>query len=146
MQVYSCRAISPIQIQHTWDKGQYVDRERDLLPGYVFLYSEEPIRLPQDIRRNLDRIIRSLRTTDYEYRLQGADEQFAMMLYRKNGVVGKTEVTEENGRFTICDETFRDIPVEILKVDRRDERMKISMSVAGRKVQTWVQYNIVQSD
>ena len=146
MQVYSCRAISPKQIQHTWDKGQYVDRERDLLPGYVFLYSEEPIRLPQDIRRNLDRIIRSLRTTDYEYRLQGADEQFAMMLYRKNGIVGKTEVTEENGRFTICDETFRDVPVEILKVDRRDERMKISMSVAGRKVQTWVQYNIVQSD
>ena len=146
MQAFDCKAISPKQIQHTWDKGQYVDRERDLLPGYVFLYSEEPIRLPQDIRRNLDRIIRSLRTTDYEYRLQGADEQFAMMLYRKNGVVGKTEVTEENGRFTICDETFRDVPVEILKVDRRDERMKISMSVAGRKVQTWVQYNIIRSD
>ncbi len=146
MQVYSCRAVSPKQIQHTWDKGQYVDRERDLLPGYVFLYTEEPIRLPQEIRRNLDRIIRSLHTTDYEYRLQGADEQFAMMLYRKNGIVGKTEVTEEDGRFTICDETFRGVPVEILKVDRRDERMKISMSVAGRIVQTWVQYNIVRSD
>lgn len=145
MQVYDCRAISPKQIQHTWDKGQYIDREHDLLPGYVFLYAEEPILQPQDIRRNLDRIIRSLRTTDYEYQLHGADEQFAMMLYRKNGIVGKTEVTEENGRFTVCDETFKDIPVEIQKVDRRNERMKIEMEVAGRKVQTWVQYNIIQS-
>jgi len=63
-QVYNCEAISPKQIQHTWDKGQYVNREHKLLPGYVFLYSEEPLDQPQDIRRNLDRVIRGLRGTD----------------------------------------------------------------------------------
>ena len=86
MQVFACTAISPKQIQHTWDKGQFTDRARDFLPGYVFIYSEEPIHQPQDIRRKLDRIIRSLRTTDLDYRLHGADEEFAMMLYNKKAL------------------------------------------------------------
>ncbi len=145
MQAYSCRAISPKQIQHTWDKGDYVNRVHDLLPGYVFLYSEEPILQPQDIRRKLDRVLRSLRSTDLDYQLHGADEQFAMMLYRKNGIIGKTEVRETGGRFTITDETFRSIPAQILKVDRRNGRMKIEMLIAGSKVQTWVEYEITES-
>ena len=42
MQAFPCRAISPKQIQHTWSKGNMIDREQDLLPGYIFLYTEEP--------------------------------------------------------------------------------------------------------
>ena len=144
MQVYDCTAISPKQIQHTWDKGRFVDRPRNLLPGYVFLYFEEPIQEPQDIRWKLDRIIRSLRSSDMDYQLHGTDEQFALMLHRKNGVLGRTEVQEEDGRFTITDESFRGIPVSILKVDRRNSRMKIEMLLAGNKVQTWVEYEITQ--
>ncbi len=65
------------------------------------------------------------------------------MILRKGGVIGRTEVTETDGRFTITDETFEGIPVEILKVDRRNKRMKIEMLVANNKVQTWVEYEIV---
>ena len=144
MQAYSCQAYSPKQIQHTWNKTHFVDREHDLLPGYVFVYSEEAIFPPQDLRRRPERVIRFLRDTSLEYRLHGADEQFAMMLYRKAGILGKTEVTETDGRFEITDETFRDIRTEILKVDRRNKRMKIEMPIAGNKVQTWVEYEIVQ--
>ena len=145
-QVYSCYAYSPLQIQHTWDKGQFVDRERLLLPGYVFVCSEEEIFQPQDIRRRLDRIIRCLRDTDRDYRLHGADEQFALMIHRKNGIIGKTEVTETDGRFTVTDPSFEGIPVEIQKVERRNQRMKIEMLIAGNKVQTWVEYEIVRTD
>ena len=67
-----------------------------------------------------------------------------MMLLRKDGVLGKTQVTETDGRFTISDESLRTIPTEILKVDRRNHRMKIEMQVAGNRVQTWVEYEIVQ--
>ena len=142
-QVFECEAISPKQIQHTWDKGQYIDREHNLLPGYVFVYSEEEDLNPPEIRRRLDRIIRCLRDTGLDYRLHGADEDFALMLLRKGGVIGRTEVTETDGHLTVTDETFEGIPVEILKVDRRNSRMKIEMLVANNKVQTWVEYEIV---
>ena len=143
-QVYKCEAISPKQIQHTWDKCQYINREHKLLPGYVFVYSEEQIFQPQEIRGKLDRIIRCMRDTSMDYQLHGGDEQFAMMLLRKNGVIGKTEVTEKDGRLTIADETFQGVPVEILKVDRRNKRMKIEMQIAGNRVQTWVEYEITE--
>ena len=142
MQVFPCRAISPKQIQHTWTRGVVDDRVHDLLPGYVFLYFEEPIRFYWELRK-VDRIIRCLRNTDQSYELHGSDEKFALMLLQKDGVLGKTQVTETDGRFTISDESFQGVNVQILKVDRRYRRMKIEILVAGNKVHTWVEYEIV---
>ena len=143
MQAFDCKAISPKQIQHTWDKGHMTDRIHQLLPGYVFLYFED--RLPEAWElRKLDRIIRCLRTTDMIHQLRDRDEQFAMMLLRKDGVIGKTKVTEQDGRFTIADETFDDTETKILKVDRRNHRMKIEIHFQFSRVQTWVEYEIVE--
>jgi len=143
MQAFDCKAISPKQIQHTWDKGHMTDRVHDLLPGYVFLYFED--RLPEQWElRKVDRIIRCLRTTDMMHRLQGPDEQFAEILLQKNGVIGKTLVTEQDGRFTIADETFASVETQILKVDRRNHRMKIEMRFRFSRIQTWVEYEIIQ--
>ena len=145
MQAFPCRAISPKQIQHTWSKGTVIDREHDLLPGYVFLYFEEPLRFPQELRK-VDRIIRCLRNTDLAYELTGSDDEFARMILQKDGVLGKTQVTETDGRFTLADDTFQAIPTRILKVDRRNHRMKIEIQVTGKAVQTWVEYEIVQKE
>ena len=109
MQAFPCRAISPRQIQHTWSRGAMIDREHDLLPGYVFLYFEEALQFPQELRK-VDRIIRCLRDTDQTYELKGGDEEFAMMLLRKDGVLGKTQVTENDGMFTVSDESLRTMP------------------------------------
>ena len=143
MQAFPCRAISPKQIQHTWVKGTPEDRVHDLLPGYVFLYFEDPVTFPWQLRK-VDRIIRCLRDTNLDYELHGSDQEFAEMLYKKDGVIGRTEVTETDGRFTIADETFRNLHAEILKVDRRNKRMKIEILFANNKVQTWVEYEIIQ--
>ena len=59
-QMFDCRAISPKRVQHTWDKGKRIDRVNDLLPGYIFLYSESKLT---DISalRTLDGYIRCLK-------------------------------------------------------------------------------------
>ena len=43
MELFDCRALSPKQVQHTWSKGKMIDRENDLLPGYVFLYFQDQV-------------------------------------------------------------------------------------------------------
>ncbi len=145
MQAFPCRAISPKQIQHTWTKGEVVDRVHDLLPGYVFLYFEDPLQFPLELKK-VDRIIRCLRDTNKDYELKGSDAEFAEMIYQKDGVIGKTQVTETDGRFEIADETLRNLHAGILKVDRRNRRMKIEILFASNKVQTWVEYEIVSND
>ena len=59
MQRIPCRTLSPKQVQHTWAKGKMVDIEHDLLPGYVFVYTENE-RLDVALLRPIQGIIRCL--------------------------------------------------------------------------------------
>ena len=138
-----CCALSPRQIQHTWSGGKMTDRVRDLLPGYVFLYADEKIPEPGRLNRMPD-VIRCMRDSSDRYELQGRDEQFALMLLRKDGVVGKTPVWQEGDRIRICEGAFAGLETSILKVDRRASRMLVEIPFARQPVRTWLEYEIVE--
>ena len=144
-QMFDCRAISPKRVQHTWDKGKRIDRVNDLLPGYIFLYSESKLT---DISalRTLDGYIRCLKGSEDGFELVDSDEQFAMMLLRQGGVIGKTRVYKEGQRIHVCRGAFEGVHAEIIKVDHRNGRMLIEMPFAKRVIHTWVEYEIVESD
>ena len=141
---YGCRAISPKQVQHTWMKGKPVDIEHDLLPGYVFLYSEDQ---PLDITalRRIPGIIRCLQDQEKRCELSGSDEQFALMLLKKDGVIGKTKVYQEGQMIRICEGAYEGVETKILKVNRRNMRMQIEIPFASQKIKTWVEYEMVES-
>ena len=141
---FGCTAISPKQIQHTWLNGKMVDIVHDLLPGYVLLYSEEA---PLDARRvqSIQGVIRCLHTTDGQYELRGSDEQFALMLLDKNGVIGKTKVFQEGQRIRICEGSYEGLETRILKVNRQKRRMQIEIPFANMTVRTWVEFEIAEN-
>ena len=124
MQKIPCRTLSPKQVQHTWAKGKMVDIEHDLLPGYVFVYTENE-RLDVALLRPIQGIIRCLSSQDREYELTGSDEQFALMLLHKDGVIGKTKVYEEGQMIRICQGAFEGVETKILKVNRRPEHQNL---------------------
>ena len=142
--LYGCRAISPKQVQHTWEKGRMTDRIRDLLPGYLFVYSEEPIEI--SAAKYLPSVLRVLRTNEQRYELSGSDEAFAGMLLKKEGILGKTPVYEENNRIHLKDGIFAGMDAKILKVDRRAGRMQIEIPFTGRLVKTWIEYEIESNE
>ena len=144
-QIFECRAISPKRVQHTWDKGKRIDRMNDLLPGYVFLYSETELTDFSRLRM-LDGFIRCLKGSENGFGLTDNDEQFALMLLRQNGVIGKTKVYKEGQRIHICSGVLDGVHAEIVRVDHRNERMLIEMPFAKRVVRTWVEYEIVESE
>lgn len=139
-----CRTISPKQVQHTWSKGKMVDIVHDLLPGYVFVYAENE---PLDVTalRSVQGIIRCLSSHDRQYELTGSDEQFALMLLQKDGVIGKTKVYKEGQMIRICEGAFEGVETKILKVNRRNVRMQIEILFASQKIKTWVEYEIVKA-
>ena len=141
-QALHCLAISPKQIQHTYKSGKVIDRIHQLLPGYVFLYSEPPLT-PTSIYILPD-IIRVMRNQEKTYELTGQDEAFAMMIREKSGVLGKTPVIEDDGYLTIKDGIFEGMNARILRVDRRYQRMNIEVPFNGDLIRTWLQYEIVE--
>ncbi len=136
-----CTAISPRQVQHTWSRGKAVDIEHDLLPGYVFVYADEPLDIHRV--RSVQGVIRCLCTADKQYELTGNDEKFALMLLRTNGVIGKTKVYEEGQTIRIGKGAFEGLETKILKVNRQKHRMQIEIPFANTLVKTWVEFDIV---
>ena len=144
-QIFDCRAISPKRVQHTWDKGKRIDRINDLLPGYVFLYSDTELGDFSKLR-TLDGFIRCLKGSEERFELADSDEQFALMLLRQGGIIGKTKVYKEGQRIHVCSGALEGVHAEIVKVDHRNGRMLIEMPFAKRVVRTWVEYEIVESE
>ena len=141
----SCRALRPRQIQHTWAKGGGTrDVVNDLMPGYVFLFSEEKADI--SFLNTLQGVIRCLSSTAGEYELTGQDEQFALMLLEKDGIIGKTPVYQEGQVIRIAAGAFEGVTAKIVKVERRLSRMQIELPFASQRVKTWVEYEIVEPE
>jgi len=144
-ELFHCRAIYPKMIQHTWSHGKMVDIVHDLLPGYVFLYAEEQ-RLPIGSLRSIQGVIRCLADMEQCCELSGSDEQFALMLLQKSGIIGKTKVFREGQLIRICKGAFQGVETHILKVNRRNTRMQIEIPFASQKIKTWVEYEIADQN
>ena len=137
-----CRAISPKLVQHTWSRGKAVDIVHDLLPGYVFVYAEEA---PLDVAflRSIGGVIRCLCDGNKRFELSGSDEQFALMILEKNGVIGKTKVYREGQMIRVCQGAYAGLETKILKVNPRNMRMQIEIPFANMYIRTWVEYEVV---
>lgn len=141
MAMLDCRAIIPKRIQHTWSGGRMVNRIHDLLPGYLFIYSDTPVEIP--IYQYTPGVIHGLRNSSGQYALQGEDEAFALFLLEKEGIIGKTQVTKKDGVLEISPDSFRGMNVSILRVDRRNSRMQIEIVFLRERIRTWVEFEIV---
>lgn len=142
--LFGCKAIRPRREQLKWVKREAVRETHDLLPGYIFLYSDHELEHTH-LLREIAGVIRCLSDQEHRYILHGNDEAFAMMLYEKNGVIGKTEVYKEGEKIRICDGAYAGLETSILKVNRRNMRMLIRIPFAGMQVETWVEYEMVKS-
>lgn len=142
---FPLKAISPKMIQHTWSKGNMIDREQDLLPGYIFLYTEEPWEKVGTLWR-LKGIHRILGEREDGYALQGTDERFALALLKLGGTLGKTPVYEVGQRIHLADEAFAGVEAKILKVNHRNHRLQIELPFADTLVKTWVEYEMIERD
>ena len=143
--VFGYTVIAPRTVQHTWSAGAMTDREHDLLPGYLFLYTEDLIEDLRPLRR-FSGVLRILGEKDDGYLLKGRDEQFALALLSLGGVVGKTRVYKEGQKIKLADDAFQGIEAKILKASHRNRRLQIELPFAGMLVKTWVEYEMVKTD
>ncbi len=133
---YGIRCISPKIIQRKWVKGQCLEESHQWLPGYVFLYSEEPM-IP-DFKVN--GIIRWLECSE----LTGRDYIFAEALYHQNGVMGTVRLAEVGDRCEVDDPVWKDLQGTLVKVDRSRKRCCIEFEFAKVKRSVWVGYDLVK--
>ena len=134
---YGVRSISPEIIQRKWTKGVCEEKRHDWLPGYVFLYSEEPITEP--IR--VSGIIRKLGDGDGE--LKDEDLAFANMLYDHNGVMGIIQLAEVGQYCTVDDPLWQKMEGKVIKIDRGRKRCCVEFNFDNTRRTVWLGYELI---
>ena len=128
--------ISPVIIQRKWIKGVPTEEPHDWLPGYLFLYTEEPVFQ----RFDADGIIRVLGNGP----LTGQDLKFAEMIYRRNGILGSLSLVQEGDRCIISDEAWNELRGKVIRLDRGRRRCCVEYEFDGIIRTIWVGYELVR--
>lgn len=132
------RCFAPQIVQRKWVKGVPEAVMHDWLPGYIFLYSEEPIKPYYDVSG----IIRWLQKDE----LAGSDLAFAEMLLKKNGVVGEVRVAQVGDRVKVDDPAWEGLHGEIIKLDRQRKRCCVAFDFDGMRRTIWVGYELLETE
>ena len=137
------RCISPKITQRCWVKGKEEHRIHDYLPGYLFLYSEEPIETYRNVMR-INGVFRRLGSSEDGYELTGADREFAHVLYDMDGTLGILQGIEEGSRVVLNSSLYHGFEGEITRLDRRKGRAQIEFDFDGQIQRVWVGLDIVK--
>ena len=135
---YGFACISPQIIQRKWVKGVSREEYHDSLPGYLFLYTDNP-ELP---RFQISGIIRCLGNEP----LTGQDRAFAEMLYQRNGIIGKIPLIRVGECCMINDPAWENIHGKVIKMDHGRKRCCVEYEFDDHKRTIWAGYEIIVQD
>ncbi len=135
-QGYDC-AFTPRVICHHWVQGRIIERPYDLLPGYVFLFTEEPILDFSTFRRK-EGVSRILGRPDDRYELTGADRTFALQLYETDGLISPMPLVHEGTRVRLLNPLFENHHGTVTRVDYKKQRARVEFLFDEERWMTWV--------
>ena len=138
------RAFSPKILSKQRKQGVNFDRERDLLPGYVFLFSEERL-VNFDLFAGIEGIIRRVGRTETGYELEGADRDFAIGLLEKGGKVGALKMIKLGETVRLEDSLFDGSEGVVTKIDYRKERARVDFRFEGNDCHAWIAVDGIQT-
>lgn len=134
-QCWGIHCIYPEIIQRKWVKGIPEEKKHALLPGYIFLYPDEPLK--NAIR--IPGIIRILGNGE----LQNMDLAFATMLKEKKGVIGTIRLVEVGERCTIEEPFWGEMKGKVIKLDRGRKRCCIEFVFDSVRRTVWLGYELI---
>jgi transcription antitermination factor NusG len=137
------RAFSPQIIKRARVRGKNVDKPYDLLPGYVFLFSETPL---EDFTPfyGIMGILRRVGDPEKRFVLSAGDLDFAQNLLRKDGTVGQMTVFKVGDEVRLDDPLFNGVAGKITRIDYRKQRARVDYHFAGMECFTWVAVDVIR--
>ena len=137
-------ALTPRIVQRKWIKGKSFEDLHDYLPGYVFLYTEEPIPDFEPIW-NMKDVHRLLGSKEDYFELFGADRAFAKLLFEQDGTLGILKAYTEGDRVKLHNSAFSSFEGVITRFDRSRKRAEIEFDFDGKKQRVWCGIDLIDA-
>ncbi|MDR0396842.1 MAG: hypothetical protein LBH66_06035 [Oscillospiraceae bacterium] len=140
---FPCKAVNPILIKRLWKGKTYKDIVYSLMPGYIFLFSAEPM----DSGRfsNLDGTLRVLQYAGGGYALSERDEQLARWLLKYDGTLGLSKAIRVGDRTRIVQGPLKDHAGTILEVNNHRRRAKLGIALNKAEWSVWMDFEFIDS-
>lgn len=106
-----------------------------MLPGYIFLYPEDP--LEKQIK--LPGIIRMLGDGE----LKNEDLAFATMIKEQNGVIGTIRLAKEGDQCKVIDPLWEKMEGKVIKIDRERKRCCVEFTFDTVRRTVWLGYDLI---
>jgi transcription antitermination factor NusG len=142
--VFPCRAINPVLVKRKWFGRSYKEISHSLIPGYIFLISNE--RMEASRLRTLDGVLNILHYGYGEYAMTEHDEQFVRWLLKYDGMIGLSKAFRMGDRIQVIEGPLKDSCGTIVRVDTRRQRAEIRLEFNGINWTSWLDFEWVQAD
>lgn len=123
------KAIAPMRIIQEKRKGKWEEKEKALLPGYVFVYSEEEFEAY--LVRKLTDLYKVLSYDDDVRELVGKDYEYAMWVWRHQGNINPSKVLTQGGNVKVIEGPLIDTCGVIKKLDKHKRRAWVEFEFDG---------------
>ena len=153
----SARAIVPTNSRLRRTKADALEERETLLPGYVFFEVCDPPHQPVESAEARSRLEHELRLFSRQddvfrllcysgggWRLHGADDRFARMLFDAGGNIGLSQAWfDEGDRIRILSGFLKDYEGSITRVNRKRRTVEVSVDFQEKKMTLWLGYELV---
>lgn len=127
-----------VQEKHRVINKRYEIDRRILLPGYLFLYSNETIDFTALLK--VDHIYRILGDETSAHELQGSDRAFAEWLFRNDGLIGISKIQIRDGKIFIRSGPMKYFRKETIRIDKHTKNALIKMDFLGTTREMWLAF------
>ena len=153
------RAIFPTCTRYRRTKDSAVEEHVPLLPGYVFFevaaarraapapLSVQRLQAIEDALLAFSRrahVLKLLRYTNQDWRLQGSDDAFAKVLFDAGGNIGLSQAYfDEGDRIRVLSGFLKDYTGSVTRVNRKKRTVEVCVDFQDKKVCMWLGYELV---
>ena len=139
------RALYPQRVRIRKFRGVWHKDRIRLLPGYVFVYTEEEI--PIRYYQGLEHVLKVLRyDREPNGYLKGMDLEFASTISELDGKMEILDAVDEEGFIRVTDQLLNLLNGEVLSVDRRKQLVKIRIHLMGTTRIIYMNYQLLGAD
>jgi transcriptional antiterminator NusG len=122
--------LAPVRILPEKVAGQWRNREKPLLPGYIFLYTD--LQNHPYIRRMTCHFLKYLSYEVGVRQLAGTDKLYAEWIYQNHGQIQPSHILTTGDRIRVIDGPLADTFGTIVKLDKHKRRVWVDIEFDGQ--------------
>ena len=138
---FGVTALIPVKVilekrHHSW-----VEREVDLIPGYVFVYDNNKEA------HDFASVLHGYRVLKYDTQckaLYGADEEFALWLFKHSGRLEISTMFGDGDSIKVISGPLTDCAGHIVKMDKHKQRALIEFGLMGTSKKIWLSFSWIE--